>query len=261
MQFSQILRSMVEDDGRWRADVPDLWTQGRTVFGGLQAALLLRAMRTVLPAPLPLKVIQTAFVAPVPAGIVRLSARVLRVGKSVTQIEARIVDGDATAALAVGIFGANRPSRIHVAPPRAPDPPGEPLNIAFVPGLSPKFLQHFDLRWLEGALLYTGSTSTRAVMGIGMHDDAPTTEEHILAIADVPPPIAMSFLTEPAVGSSMTWTLEMLTGAVSSYPLSEYRLDAELVAASGGYTSQSVMVWGPDGAPVALSRQSMVVFG
>jgi hypothetical protein len=38
-------------------------------------------------------------------------------------------------------------------------------------------------------------------------------------------------------------------------------VDAELVAARDGYTSQSVMLWAPDGTPVAISRQSMLVFG
>jgi acyl-CoA thioesterase len=261
MKFSEILRSMVHEDGAWSADVPGSWLQGRSVFGGLQAALMLRAMRAVLPTPLPLRVFQTAFVAPVPGGTVRIRPRLLRVGKSVTQIEARIVDGDATVALGVGVFGATRASRIHVTPQRPPDPAGESMTLSYVPGVTPAFLQHFDVKWLEGALLYTGSRSTKASMSFGLRDDAPTTEEHIIAIADGPPPIAMSFLTEPAPGSSMTWTLEMLTESVASLPLDGYRLDAELVAGHGGYTSQSVMLWSPGGEAVALSRQSMVVFG
>jgi hypothetical protein len=40
-----------------------------------------------------------------------------------------------------------------------------------------------------------------------------------------------------------------------------WRLDAELVAGRDGYTSQSVMVWGPEGRPIALSQKSMFVFG
>ena len=59
----------------------------------------------------------------------------------------------------------------------------------------------------------------------------------------------------------MSWTLEMLTESVAELPVRGYRLDAELVAAGGGYTSQSVMIWGPHGEAVALSRQSMVIFG
>lgn len=261
MQFSDILSSMTQDNGTWHVDVPETWLQGRSVFGGLQAALMLRAMKAALPAPAPLRVLQTTFVAPVPAGRVRSRATVLRVGKSATQIEARLLDGERTAALAVGIFGTSRPSRVHVTPERKPDPQREALHMQFVQGLMPNFLQYFQMRWLEGALLFTGSTSTHAIIGVDMLDDGPTTEEHVLGIADAPPPLALAFLTEPAPGSSMTWTLEMLTESVAALPLRDYRLDAELVAADGGYTSQSVTIWGPRGEPVALSRQSMVVFG
>jgi hypothetical protein len=55
--------------------------------------------------------------------------------------------------------------------------------------------------------------------------------------------------------------LELLRDDVRELPLVGWRVDAELVAARDGYTSQSVMVWGPGGVPVALSRQSMLVFG
>ncbi|HEX4334913.1 MAG TPA: thioesterase family protein [Polyangiaceae bacterium] len=261
MNFSDLLRSMVQEDGLWHAEVPASWLQGRSAFGGLQAALMLRAMRGELAAALPLRAFQTAFVAPVPGGPVRLRARALRVGKNVTQIEARIVEGDTTLALGVGVFGQARSSLVRVTPTRPPDPSKEPISLSYVEDLMPTFHQNFDVKWLDGAMLYTGSTSTKAVISVGIRDEGPMTEEHVLAIADWPPPLAMSFLTEPTNGSSVTWTVEMLTESVSSLPMSGYRLDAELVAAGNGYTSQSVMVWGPDGSPVALSRQSMVIFG
>jgi hypothetical protein len=40
-----------------------------------------------------------------------------------------------------------------------------------------------------------------------------------------------------------------------------WRVDAEMVAADSGYTHQTVMLWGPQGQPVAIGRQTMVVFG
>ncbi|HVH33257.1 MAG TPA: hypothetical protein VM847_03985, partial [Tahibacter sp.] len=45
-----------------------------------------------------------------------------------------------------------------------------------------------------------------------------------------------------------------------SQPAEGWRVDAELVAARDGYTSQSTWIVAPDGRPIALSRQSMVVF-
>jgi hypothetical protein len=74
-------------------------------------------------------------------------------------------------------------------------------------------------------------------------------------------PVALAHLSVPAPGSSLTWMLELLRDRIDDLPLSGWRVDAELVAAGDGYSSESVMVWGPGGVPVAVSRQSIVVFG
>jgi hypothetical protein len=133
--------------------------------------------------------------------------------------------------------------------------------MQFVPEVMPSFLQHATVRLLRGGIVFSGTRDTKASMEVGLIDDGPTGEEHVMALADIVWPLALSFLEERAMGSTMTWTLEMLAESVSDLPLSGFRLDAELVAARDGYTSQSVMLWGPRGEPIAISRQSMVVFG
>ena len=105
------------------------------------------------------------------------------------------------------------------------------------------------------------ATRTDHVLEVGLCDDGPATEGHVLAIADFIPPIALSHLKAPAPGSTLTWMIEMLADRVDTLGLDRGRIDAQLAAARDGYTSQSVMVWGPGGEPVAMSRQSMVVFG
>lgn len=83
--------------------------------------------------------------------------------------------------------------------------------------------------WLQGRSLFGGLQAAVAVRAMR-------------AVLAADPPLS---------ASSMTWTIEMLRDSVAELSLCGYRLDAELV----------VMVWGPGGEPVALSRQSMVVFG
>lgn len=261
MRFSGIVDSMVREGDEWRTQVSETWLQGRSVFGGLQAAIAVHAMRAILPMDLPLRVLQFTFIAPIASGTVRVRPQVLRAGKNVTYVEARLLDGEGTAALAVGIFGSSRPSQVRVVPAQPTIASETGMEIPFMPGLSPSFAQHFAMRWLRGDMLFTGSKSRELIMIVSHRDEGPPSLEHVLAIADVPPPIALSHLTERAFGSSMTWTVEMLRDSVSDLPVRGYRLDAELVAGGDGYTSQSVMVWGPGGEPVALSRQSMVVFG
>ena len=54
-------------------EIPSDWLQGRSMFGGMQAALALKAMRTLVPEEFPLRTLQTTFMAPIPAG--RATAR------------------------------------------------------------------------------------------------------------------------------------------------------------------------------------------
>lgn len=279
MLFSEVMQSLKPDGDSWTATVPEDWMQGRSVFGGLQAAYALRAMRALVPAELPLRTLQTTFLAPVPAGVVRVRARVLRQGKSAIHVEARLEDGAQTLCLTVGVFGAGRASAIALMPRQPVVENPKPLEFRHIPGVTPNFTQHFSAapgasaggvhsshgrqpsRWLRGGLPFSGHALPEAIIEINMQDRGPVSEYHVLAIADFIPPVALSLLKSPAPGSSLTWMIEFLRERFDDLPLPGWRVDAQLIAAGGGYTNQSVMVWGPGGIPVALSRQSMVVFG
>lgn len=289
MQFSELMRSMQRAGDGWKLQVPEDWQQGRSLFGGLQAALLARAMRGLLPVGLPLRSLQVAFITPVAAGEVTLHARLLRAGKNVQQLEARIVAGDETLCLGLGVYGAARESKVGRMPVQpAPPPAGEmialpilpgvtegmprslpaPVSLPYVPGLLPEFTQHFNARWLRGSLPLSGSEATQQVIELDLLDDGGLDdgaghidETHVLALADFIPPIALNMLDRLVAGSSLSWMIEFLRDDYAGLGLSNWRVDADMVAARDGYTNQSVTLWGPHGEPVALSRQSMVVFG
>ncbi|MGH8454451.1 MAG: acyl-CoA thioesterase [Nevskiales bacterium] len=260
MPFSELMRSAQDAPGRCTVDVPDDWLQGRSVFGGLQVALALRAMRTLVP-DAPLRTLQVLFAAPVPAGCMRAQAHVLRKGKSATHVEARVLDGENCLVLVVGVFGAARESVVSLQPQQPVIDDRHAVPFRFVPGVTPAFTQHFASRWLRGHLPFTGMATREIVVEIAMRDTGNASEGHVLAIADLIPPVALSHLKKPAPGSSMTWMLEFITDRFTELSLDGWRVDAELVFAGAGYTSQTAMIWGPGGLPVALSRQSMVVFG
>jgi acyl-CoA thioesterase len=262
MLFSELLGSLAPGDGDLTVAVPGDWMQGRSVFGGLQTALAVQGMRTLVPADYPLRAVQTTFIGPV-EGAVRLRVQVLRTGKSVIHAEARIMVGDETAALVVGVFGRGRPSKAAMIAKPPPEPAmGKPYEVPYVEGVSPTFVRHFKLRWLTGATLFAGVRDPgRGLLEIGIDDRAPTGECHVLAFADAPPPLALTMLTAFAPGSSVTWTMEFLVDRFDAFPLSGWRVHAELRAARDGYTNQEVMLCAPDGTPVALSYQTMMIFG
>jgi len=258
--FSVLLSRIQASEGVSTLDVPEDWLQGRTLFGGLQVVIGLAAMRSLEP-DAPLRSLQVTFLAPVPGGIVSARARILRSGKSATHVEARIVNGDNTLALMVGVFGLPRASAVSLRP-RQPDvTPEDPIELPFVAGVAPNFTQHFKARWIVGGRPWSGIERADSVIELAMRDEGNATESHVIAMADFLPPIALSYLKTPVAAASLTWMLELLPEDVSSLPLEGWRIDATMTAAHSGYINQSSTLWGPGGVPVALGRQTMVVFG
>src|SRR5688572_33209142 len=105
------------------ARVPDSWSQGRATYGGLVGGLLARAAGAELPADRPLRSALVDFIAPVAPGQVELETRVLRSGRTLTHVEARLIQADEVAAVFTGVYGGSRSTSLRfagAAPPAAP---------------------------------------------------------------------------------------------------------------------------------------------
>ena len=261
MQYFDVLQTIERNGGESRLAVSAEWTQGRAVFGGLQGALMLHAMRGLVPAELPVRTLQVTFVAPPSGNQLVARASILRQGKSATHIEARLLDGENVLATATGVFGSARNSQVERIPSMPEVQCDSPRNFRFFPGISPAFTQYFAARWLQGGMPFSGRCEPVTIVDISMPGESVSSEAHVIAMADFIPPVALNYLSTPVPGSSMTWMLEFLTDKLDGLSMQHWRVDAEMVAGRDGYTSQSVMLWGPEGQPIALSRQNMVVFG
>jgi acyl-CoA thioesterase len=263
MQFSEVLASLVAEADAYSVNVSEGWTQGRSAFGGLQAAIAVTAMRQQVTKDVPLRTLQVTFIAPVPPGRLRVTATVLRSGRSATHVEARIFDGDQIACLAIGIFGRGRDSVIRVAPEYVPAKrtPQEAPQLPFIEGVTPSFTRHIEFRWAAGGFPFSGAPKPRTQIYLRMMEGRDTGEAEIIALADAIPSPGLSVLKVPAPASSSTWTLEFLTTEYDRSPDGHWLFSAEVTAGSDGYLNQSGTLWSPDGRAVALSRQSVVVFG
>jgi len=260
MNFSEIIAAIRPENDRLHLDIPDDWRQGRTVFGAVQAALGLKAMRELLPDSIPLRTLQTTFIAPIIGKTVQAQAITLRTGKFTSHIEARLESAHKLIAVMLGIFGESRSSEISFSPRPFKIKAQKRLTPPFVPGVTPNFYQHFAGTWTNGGLPFSGSPAAQTIIELSMLEPGPATESHILAMADFVPPLALSMLNRPAAGSSISWMLEFLQPQPTNLSLQKWRIEVELNAASGAYTSQSASIWGPDRTSMALRRQSMVIF-
>jgi acyl-CoA thioesterase len=266
MLYSQVLDTVRPMDGAWTAEVTENWAQGRTIFGGLQAALAVRAMRDLVPQTVPLRVLQTNFIAPVSPGTLRIEATILRNGKSVIHVEARILDQGQTACLVVGVFGRSRPSAIELQPAKPHVPAIEAAaSLSYLEGVTPAFTREITMRWARGATLFKGATEPKTQIYVGFCDEpyagpGALGEAQIIGYADVIPSPGLSLLKQPAMASSLSWTLELLSDDCGPAREGLWLMDAVVDSGRDGYLNQSATLWSPEWQPVALSRQSVVVF-
>lgn len=264
MRYHQVLETLRCHDGHCAADIHEDWMQGRTVFGGLQVALAVRAMRDMLEPGLPLRSLQATFVAPLAGGRVELQVTVLRRGKSVTHMQCNLLLGDGSLACTiVALFGASRVSSFVREIPR-PDVGVEPdslPDLPYVPGIAPSFLQHMQVRLARGTPPYTGYHEPRTIIYARVREPDCTPEEALVALADVIPTPALSMLRRPAPASSLNWTLELL-GDPEKLDVSDWSLiDTEVRAGIDGYLSQTSVLWGASGHAFSVSHQTVGIFG
>lgn len=260
MFLSDLVKTFDIAHGEASLRIPNDWMQGRSVFGGLQAGVALKAMRTLVP-DMPLRTLQATFMSPLQGDTLKAKATILRAGKNTVHVEARLVEDEQTLGVVIAVFGVGRPSGVVRRMHQPSVERGNVRPFGYLPGVTPAFTQFFSASWLRGGFPFTGSDQPETVVEVGMHDNGLSTELHVLALADFIPPVGLSMLSKPAAGSTLTWMLEFLTPEVDGLLLAGWRVDAEMQAAEEGYTSQTVTLWGPNAQAIALSRQSMVIFG
>lgn len=261
MQFDEILAGGAEGT----LSIDSSWGQGRAMFGGLVASLAFEGMRAVVSPGRPMRSLQVSFVGPVEADVpLVVDAELLREGKSVSQVLARLVQNGETRLMALGSFGGDRDSDVSVAPQAAPDAPDpdQCVSLPFREGLSPAFTQHIEMRWAFGSLPFTGQRHLE--MGGWMRFRQPPqeiTDAHIVALVDAWPPAVLPHLSRPAPASSLSWALDIM------HPRPEIGADewllyrATIDQAGSGYGHAQAKIWTARGELVALSRQTVTVFG
>ena len=272
------LNSMLEAAARGgTVEIEDGWTQGRAIYGGLTGGLLLAAIKGRLrraagdtaegASPHPLRSLTVSFIGPATTGPAEVEAEVLRVGSNVTQCQATLRQGGEIVATALAAFGKHRESSITVTPshPMPELPAAESIEaFPYVKDLTPEFYRFIELRQASGSLPFSGA-ATGELSGWSALREAPEEfhEEHLVVLADAWPPATIQMLSGFAPASSLTWTLELVAeiGPDTVPAESVFAYEASTDASRDGYAHTHAMMWRPDGSLLAISRQTITVFG
>ncbi|MFC3712301.1 acyl-CoA thioesterase [Sphingoaurantiacus capsulatus] len=259
MTLSKTLATLTADNGLYRACPGDDWRQGRTLYGGIQAALAVEAVQRAYPDLPPLRSAQIAYVGP-SAGEIEITPTLLRAGKSSAFISVGVTAEAGAAAQLLLCFGAARDSahrytELPMPKVEAPDA-YEPF---FQPPVAPVFTQHLDSRRAGGATVVTGAKRPELLLWLRHRDDAaPDGPASLLALGDAPPPAAMTMFTDRAPISTMTWSVDVLADSFDGGAWHLLHVVGDTVA--DGYSSQTMTMWTADGRPVMAARQTVAIY-
>lgn len=256
--FDTASRIEATTPGRFVTTAEPSWYQGRGVYGGLQAAWLVRAMEAVVGSPSRrLRTLTVHCCAPVVAGPVEIEAAVDRTGAAVAHVSARLLVGGKPVATALATFAqARREALVRPGPIPPQLPPPEAVPRAEPSSFFPTFTQHVDYRFALGNPLFSGHSDAR--LGGWCRFAGPTTPDTaaLVALADVWPPAPYVALTTPRPAATVDWTLELLDAAPGGPPGERFWLyECETGAADDGYASTYATLWDDTGRPFARTRQ------
>ncbi|MEH6492810.1 acyl-CoA thioesterase [Halopseudomonas sp.] len=264
MNFADLLSAFTASVDQ-RVTIPTDWAQGRAGYGGLVAALVVQGMRAKVADGRPLRSLAITFVGPVtPGEVMSVEVEVLREGRAVSQVLGRALQNGQTMCIIQGSFGAGRESSVDVAALPAPAAP-EPEScqrMPYIEGLNPPFIRYFDVRWTIGD--YPCTNSRKREMGGWMRFDeqfAHFDTVHLVGLVDVWPPAVLPHLKERAPASSLTWTIEFVQPQPDLGAEGWLLYKANIEHARDGYGHIAAMIWSQTGELVAISRQTVAVFG
>lgn len=235
--------------------------QGRSLFGGLTAAVMAALARRIEPDPLRgLRTSSVQLIAPIVAGEVRGEVSVLRKGSNISFLEVRLYQEDTLVARSTLVFAKALESTIDVAAPPAPQTP-EPESLPALPyveGLFPEFTQHVDMRWTDGRLPFSGAAEA-AFTGMFRYRVPLGGCEGVLTLLDTWPAPSLSLANKPCPASTVSWTAHLLEHPISFDGWFTMRYET-LVGANGLHTVQGHL-YDRLGTLVGWSEQLVAVFG
>ncbi len=247
-------------------EIPEGWLQGRTVFGGLVAGLLMqKACCNIQDPNKRLLSCSVTFVGPVQQGPAQLTIEILREGKSVTTLETRLWQDGAVQTILVASFGVSRASNIKVRhEPIVPvyRQPEELQPIPFARQM-PECYQHFDVCWAEGHYPVTGSQYADfggwSRFNPNKHENRQMTLPDLIVLMDIWPPGVLPMFKQVAPASSLTWHITYV------HPFQhqlcdwfKYKVVTEY--AGEGYSTEYAHLWDQNDHLIAILRQTVTVF-
>ena len=262
--IEQVSSANLKENPTATFSIPASWGQGRTVYGGLSAALMYAAIKQQVAENRPMRSFNASFVGPLMVEqAFTFEIDILREGKNATQVLGKIVQNEKTILVCQVCFAVDRQSKIQVEDfqHHGMQQPKKGSFIPPIPGITPKFIRHLDLKLVEGKLAFTGS-KMNITKGWMRFKKAPTeiTDAHLIALIDAFPCTVLQNLRWPVPASTMNWNIEFLHPHDEILPTDWVAYSSYPRQAADGYCHMETDIWDAKGKLIAISRQVVGIF-
>jgi acyl-CoA thioesterase len=256
--LAQVVAAFEDEGASLSLNAPPSWSQGRTLYGGMTAALGWAAATRILPNLPPLRSVQAAFIGPA-SGRLTFAPQILRQGKSATTIGLDVRSEAGLAARLTFFCGTARPSKVaheRVEAPQAPAPDTLPAVLGH--GQGPTFAAKFEIRHVSGGLPFSGGPPEFAMWARLSASEGADPLVALLALADVLPPAAMPVFPEFGVISTLSWSfdLDRLPEDAGAW----YLCRASAESTADGYSRQTMDLFDASGRRLLAGRQTVAIF-
>lgn len=243
------------------------WGQGRTLFGGVSAAIALEKTRQLIEPHRPLRSLAVSF-----CGATRaeqefeVSATVLSDGKSISQLNGLVKQDDKVVTQITACYGTERASDIDIQAPLADLPAlGEGQRMSYIKGLTPEFVQHIDYEYSRGQFPFSNSKHNELAGWMRFNEPGKAfSDSHLVALIDSWPPVVLQKLKSLAPAATVTWNLEIVQPLqLLEHPIAAddwLYYEAEIKQAHHGYVHTEARIYTASGILIALSRQLVAVY-
>jgi acyl-CoA thioesterase len=248
-------------DGAYEGRIDPGWWVARGPNGGYVAAIILRAMTAeVADESRAARSLTVHYTAPPDEGLVRITTRIERAGRSLSTVSARMEQDGRLMALALAAF-----SRSRIAPAfadaLAPDvPPPEAIEPYWPGPPAPVITERYSCRYAIGPQPFAaGAASDVAETGGWLQLAEPQIVDPIVVAAYMDAWIPAIFIR--AGGMIPVPTIDLTVHFRATLPLPNaapddaYLVRFRSTTAADGFMEEDGELWSPDGVLVAQSRQ------
>jgi acyl-CoA thioesterase len=255
--FLDVTRITPAGEGRWSCEVSDGWFAPTGANGGYVTALVVRAMDAAVADPdRQARSVTTHFLRPPQAGPAELHTELVRTGRTVSNVAARLVQDGKVCAQAVAAYATRQAPKLEWAPEPPAITPWDELGDWPQAAKASTIAHRFAYRGLLGDRPFSSSPEAMTGGWMALREPAPLDAALVACLTDAWLPAPFPRLDGP-------WpvpTIDLTVHLRADLPLDHQPVLSRFTSrhAGAGVVDEDGELWTADGTLLATSRQLSV---